>query len=908
MKKSIYTLFLIILGFQLNGQQNFLTTNGKAIVNQNGDTILLRGMGLGGWMVQEGYMLQTASFANAQHKIRAAIEQLIGTADTDLFYEAWLANHFTKKDLDSLKSWGFNSVRLPMHYNLFTLPIEDEPVQGQQTWLTKGFELTDSVVSWCKQNQMYVILDLHAAPGGQGYDEGISDYDPNKPSLWESQANRDKMVALWKKLAERYVNEEWVAAYDLLNEPNWNLPGGTLLRTLYEEVIDSIRVVDPNHIVIIEGNWFANDFTGLTPPWDNNMVYGPHKYWSFNEQSDIQWVLDIQNNYNVPLYFGESGENSNVWFRDAIRLFESNGIGWAWWPLKKVESIAGPLSVTKTPEYQALLDYWEGNGPQPSAAVAKATLMQLAEDLKIENCRYQKDVIDAMFRQVYSNEPKPYRTQDIPGPVIATDYDMGVVGVAYDDPQVATYHVSTNNFTAWNNGWQYRNDGIDIEVCTDNVFTNGFNVGWTDNDEWLLYDVNVAADGVYDIEVRAASGTSGGQFHFEMDDAAITPVTATSGTGGWQNWQTFTIQNVILKATDKKLKFYVDNEGFNVSSFNFIQTGTTTSGINTTFMDAVTVDDNTVQMNINKEFDPNSFTTGTNNFSIFANGNSLSITNIQVDTDNPRIVYFTVNHTMKFNEVLKISYTGNTINAIDGTPLQTFTLEDIRNTLPSFHLIPGKIEAEDYFFESGVQLEAASDQGGGFNIGFLDPQDYLDYDVEVATTGTYQIDFRNASLNGSGVIELQLVDDNGVGTTFHTQNFSPTGGWQTWTTTSATNVQIPAGRHTMRLLIVQGPFNLNWMDFTLLVSTNDIEGVEKVKVFPIPSEGIFNIQAELTQAQDIQMEVYNVNGQVIWNKTVGNTNNIQEQIGLTHLPDGYYFLKVQLENGQFFTRKLVKIQ
>jgi len=156
---------LLAISFQVNCQ-GFLTTNGKAIVKESGDTLILRGIGLGGWMLQEGYMLETSGFANAQYQIRDKIEQLIGKEDTDLFYDAWLANHVRKIDIDSLKAWGFNSVRLPMHYNLFTLPLEDEPVAGQNTWLNKGFELTDSLISWCGQNQMYVILDLHAAPGG----------------------------------------------------------------------------------------------------------------------------------------------------------------------------------------------------------------------------------------------------------------------------------------------------------------------------------------------------------------------------------------------------------------------------------------------------------------------------------------------------------------------------------------------------------------------------------------------------------------------------------------------------------------------------------------------------------------------------------------------------------------------
>ena len=108
---------MIILSLNMSGQ-GFLKTSGKSIVNENGENVILRGMGLGGWMVQEGYMLQTASFANPQHQIRAKIEQLIGEANTAAFYDAWLENHVRKIDIDSLKSWGFNSVRLPMHYNL----------------------------------------------------------------------------------------------------------------------------------------------------------------------------------------------------------------------------------------------------------------------------------------------------------------------------------------------------------------------------------------------------------------------------------------------------------------------------------------------------------------------------------------------------------------------------------------------------------------------------------------------------------------------------------------------------------------------------------------------------------------------------------------------------------------------
>ena len=418
--------------------QNRLSTSGQAIVNENQDTVILRGMGLGGWMVQEGYMLQTSAYANPQWEIRQKIVETIGEEATEDFYDAWLQNHVQKSDIDSMKAWGFNSVRLPMHYNLFTLPIEEEPVPGENTWLEIGFELTDSLISWCKQNELYVVLDLHAAPGGQGYDAAISDYNPANPSLWQSEDNRNKMVALWKRLAEIYSDEDWVAGYDLLNEPNWDLPGNTAMRALYEEVTDSIRTVDPDHIIFIEGNWWANDFTGLTPPWDDNLVYSPHKYWSTNTVETMQWVTTMRNEHNVPLYLGESGENSNVWFRDAIRLLEDLGIGWAWWPLKKVDNISAILSIPKTDNYQALLNHWGGSGPAPTTEAATATLMELAENLKTENCAFKEDVVDAMFRQVYSNETRPFKeVPSIPGVVFATDFDLGVVGSAYSDTKTA---------------------------------------------------------------------------------------------------------------------------------------------------------------------------------------------------------------------------------------------------------------------------------------------------------------------------------------------------------------------------------------------------------------------------------------------------------------------------------------
>ncbi len=349
MKKIILLIAAIALAASCEKpRNNFLSTEGKQIVNDQGQNVLLRGIGLGGWMLQEPYMLKLTEAAVAQYDIRNKITELIGEERCSEFYTAWLRNMITERDIDSIKAWGFNSIRLPMHYNLFTLPVDQEPVPGQDTWKEEGFRMTDDLLSWCRKNQIWLILDLHAAPGGQGNDIPIADVDVLKPKLWESEENRRKTVALWRKLAERYRNEEWIGGYDLINETNYPMEDNKPLSDLFLAITKAVREVDTRHIIFIEGNEFANNYTGLTPPWDENMAYSFHKYWNPTTTETIQKFLDLREEFDVPIWMGESGENNNEWYRSAVHLFESNNIGWAWWTIKKVDSESGIMNVTRS--------------------------------------------------------------------------------------------------------------------------------------------------------------------------------------------------------------------------------------------------------------------------------------------------------------------------------------------------------------------------------------------------------------------------------------------------------------------------------------------------------------------------------------------------------------------------------
>jgi len=574
MKRLVY--FSALLLSQFGTAQGFLKTQGQKIVDSKGENVYLKGLGLGGWMLQEGYMLKTDSFAGPQFKIKEKIAEVAGEDGKNEFYKAYLKNGITKKDIDSLAKWGFNSIRLPMHYDLYTLPIEKEKVKGENTWLEEGFKMTDELLQWCEDNKIYLILDLHAAPGGQGNDANISDNDKSKPNLWESEENQKKTIALWKKLAERYKDKEWIAGYDLINEPNYAFtgknPNGTdemsnaPLWKLQKDISDAIRDVDKNHIIILEGNGWGNNYNGLPKLWDNNLVLSFHKYWTTNAPESIQNIIDMRQKLDVPVWLGETGENSNVWFTELNQLLLKNNIGYAYWPMKKIDNIAGVTNVKITPDYQKLLDYWKNGGQKPTKEFARKTLMKIADSYKMENVEVKKDVIDAMFRQVNDESTKPYKKHIAPGRIFATDYDLGRFGSAYSDNDFQNVWVSTGNRTEWNSGNKMRNDGVDIYLCKDKI-TNKYFVGKTEKGEWLQYTVKSAQARKYKASIRYNNESSQASelvIKTEDGDDLATIKLPPTGKG---IWKTISVNNVALDKGENKLRLYFEAGNANLNYF-----------------------------------------------------------------------------------------------------------------------------------------------------------------------------------------------------------------------------------------------------------------------------------------------------------------------------------------------------
>lgn len=905
-------LLLSVVFFSYVASAQGLKANGKKIVDQTGHEVILRGMGLGGWMLQEPYMMEMSGFAVTQWQIKQKISALIGDINKDIFYQAWLANHCTRLDIDSLAAWGFNSVRLPMHYNLFTLPIEEEPVPGQNTWLDKGFALTDSLISWCKANHMYVILDLHAAPGGQGKDAAISDADPSKPTLWESTANKQKTIALWRKLAERYANEPWVGGYDLINEPNWSFTanenqngcsenGNGPLRQMYVDITAAIRQVDTKHLIIIEGNCWGNNYNGIFPLWDNNMALSFHKYWSTNDQGSIAGIVGLRDTYNVPIWLGESGENSNAWFTDAIRLVEKNGIGWAWWPLKKISSVVDPLTIVKTPDYQTLLNYWNGSGTAPSASFAMNALMKIAENAKIQNCVFHKDVIDAMFRQVYDSTTTAFAKNSIPGVIHATDYDLGRLDKAYYDTQSADYHVSTGTYTEWNTGWLYRNDGVDIGDTHDtDPASNGFYVGWTADNEWMQYTADVDSTAAYSVNIRYASLASGSAIRLFVNDAPVTASVSLPVTGGYQNWANYTLNDLVLYKGKQRIKLMFDKGGANLGYLDFTLQKKT-NDISLIPVSAETYKQTElIYLTCNKYLADT--TLSSEGFTCLVNANQVSISGVSRNPDNPLEIIINLSQHLSDIDVIKISYSGGKVGSVDGTPLQDFSNLQVKNNLPVYTSIPGKIEAESFSFNQGLVTEQCSDVGGGYDLGYTSTGDYVDYHVRVLKSAKYFMEARIACLSAAGKIEVQQLSSTGVLLHSVQLNIPVTGGWQTWQTVG-TNIDLTEGVSTLRVKILQPEFNMNWFNFSETGIGIAENASRAFSFFPNPAQSELSVMVPGSAGHQKSLEISTISGALMKQITMSATDESQ-RVYVGDLPKGIYLIALR-EDGNVFYQKLI---
>lgn len=912
------TLGLLCVAFSVGAvsAQGFLHADGKRIVDVNGEEIILRGHAPGGWVLQEPYMLEFGGFAGSQHEIRENIESVLGKEYTAEFYRRWHANGFKKEDVDMLADLGFNSIRLPLHYNIFTLPIEEEPEEGKNTWLEEGFKTVDEIVEWCTARKIYLILDMHATPGGQGKDAAISDYDESKPSLWESKANQDKLVALWVKLADRYAKESYVGGYDLVNEPNWAFDGknangceenkNTQIWNLYKRLVDAIREVDQNHMMIFEGNCWCNNFNGLPEieKWDDNLCLEFHKYWTTNDIGSIQFILDLRNKHNVPVWCGESGENSNHWYTEAVKLFEDNKIGWSWWTWKKIGSITGIYTIKAPEGYETLKEYWEKvkkepDLKKPDQEFAKNVMYKLAENSLMKNCTLNKDVIDALLRQPHEQTCKPYSDIKVPGRIYASDYDMGQNGIAYLDLDgIETTHTSGGDYTSWNQGWAYRANGVDIQTCKDTYNSNGYNVGWTSEGEWMKYTIHVEEDGAYKLSVRYAT-TNNTKMRFEVDGAVVCNAIVLTSTGSWEKWNTAEVSGIVLSKGEHTLKVTTTDGGANLSYYSFTEPVAISTVDFKTLSATTTEDGRQILLSLNKDVAAGSLEAS--DFIITSDDEEVTVTSVALSEMNSKCVVITLADKLYRDNTVNMQFRGRKLTDVDGNKAAA-TRMIVYNVAEKLNKFPGQINVEDYYEQSGLSFETCNDKNGGAtNFGYTDPGDYVDFLIYIPEAGTYSVQYRIAAeYKTGGEFELQLFDAENEKTVVGTYPVESTGGWQTWKTQNGT-CTLPMGAYRLRLYITKKEFNMNWISFTKSTPIHSVKTAPEFTIYPNPCHETLNINTT-DMSGNAELLIYDLSGKTVVAQKCTLGENIT--IDLSSLKANTYFVTLK-NNDSTQTQKLV---
>ena len=397
---------MVILAFTIGagsanaGPPNFVRAEGTHLVDAQGKRFAVKGINLGNWLVPEGYMFKFTR-KRAPSEIAGVIGALIGPEQASRFWTEFRDNYITQADIRFIKAAGFNTVRVPLHWRLFVEP-GDAGDGSADRFEGPGWSLLDRLVQWCREAGLRVIIDLHAAPGGQtgvNHDDG-----PGFPLTFYVPRYRRLTIALWRALAAHYRDEPAILGYDLLNEPispysdeNYLNPR---LEPLYRDIVAAIRGVDTNHLVLLAGGQWSTSFAMFGRPFDANAVYTYHKFWAKPTRDALQSYLNFSNRWKVPLLIGETGEFSNAWNKAFRELHERLGIGWVFWPYKNLDSDTAVVSIPKPQGWDLIAKVGSVDSIEPDTLPprqqAQAILTAYLEAIKFKNDRVNGDYLRSL--------------------------------------------------------------------------------------------------------------------------------------------------------------------------------------------------------------------------------------------------------------------------------------------------------------------------------------------------------------------------------------------------------------------------------------------------------------------------------------------------------------------------------
>lgn len=370
----------------------FIRAEGTNFVRPDGMPFKIKGMSFGNWLLQEGYMFKF-KVHRSPREIEDVIEYLAGPEEAARFWKAFREVYIQEEDLAFLSAAGFTTVRVPLHWKFFLDPNDPSKVDPNG----EGWALIDRVIGWAKAHDIKIILDIHAAPGGQtgvNHDDGVG-----YPLTFYVPEFQRRTITMWRAIAERYRDETTVLAYDLLNEPISPYSDTDFLNPrlepLYQKIAAAIREVDPNHPIILAAAQWSTNISVFGPPFAENLGYTYHKFWASPERREVQDYVNFANRWGVPIFLGETGELTDEWNAKYRAMNERFNIGWSFWTYKNLDSLSTVASIEKPEGWDAIAAFgsvprsaWAGM-PKPSREEVKATL-----DAYLENARFAKTRIN----------------------------------------------------------------------------------------------------------------------------------------------------------------------------------------------------------------------------------------------------------------------------------------------------------------------------------------------------------------------------------------------------------------------------------------------------------------------------------------------------------------------------------
>lgn len=324
-----------------------------------GEPIALRGFAVGAWMNFENFMIR---IPGTERKIRRTFAEVYGEKNAAQFFDDYLYYFLKEDDFIFLKDLGVNVLRFALNYRHF----EDDQAPG--VYREEGFKHLDRVLGLCRKYGIFAILDMHTVPGGQNPAQH-SDLETGITKFWDEAALRERTINLWGAIAQRYKDETIIAGYDLVNEPNF-VSDVDAFNDFFDRAIQTIREVDPNHIVFLEGDDWAKDFSLFRHlgghqqaisfhfyPGQHVGLYDDPETRKKEMESKLQYFLELREETGMPLWVGETGgffpkdkmtEGVEL-IRECLDLFEQYDISWTIWTYKDARAMGLVFPNEETP-------------------------------------------------------------------------------------------------------------------------------------------------------------------------------------------------------------------------------------------------------------------------------------------------------------------------------------------------------------------------------------------------------------------------------------------------------------------------------------------------------------------------------------------------------------------------------